>query len=108
MLSQNLHVTEAIMRLKLSKRLARANTQILLLKQKIRELTLRYKKAQRCNNRPFLQSLALRLDVTEGMRNAMYSYARDLADQLSDVIWAEIQEIIIISATIVCMAETMT
>ena len=94
---QNVQVTDALLRLKLSRRLARANTQIKLLKQKIRELSVRFKNAVRHNNYPAKKNLAIRIDVTEGIRNAMYMYARDLADQLSDVIWSEIREIIIIS-----------
>ena len=76
-------LVEAERREYLAKLLAKLNKQILHLKCRLRDLSKRYNTVQ---NPGIRQSLAIRLDVTEGMRYAYYELARAAADELGVII----------------------
>lgn len=86
-------VADAQRRLYLSRLLQRSKTQIFHLKRHLRNLVKRYKSARRAS---LLQSLAIRIDVTEGIRNMVYETARAAADELSDLYWRTTGEIVFI------------
>mgnify|MGYP000234661294 FL=1 len=67
----------------LAKLLGKLNKQILHLKRRLRDLSKRYNTVQ---NPGIRRSLAIRLDVTEGMRYAYYELARAAADELGVII----------------------
>lgn len=87
-------VAEAQRRIYLTRLLNKSKAQILLLKNHLRGLMARYKKARRPS---LIQNLAIRIDVTEGMRNMMYETARAAADELSDIYWRTTGDIVLIT-----------
>ena len=87
-------LVEAERREYLAKLLAKLNKQILHLKCRLRDLSKRYNTVQ---NPGIRQSLAIRLDVTEGMRNAYYELARAAADELSVNMWRSSGDAILIA-----------
>ena len=90
-------IRDTVTRLKISRGFIRACLQIIQLKNQIRSLSSRYKTAKRRKQRSIQRSLAIRIDVTEGMRRLMYEHARDLADELSNTFWRLFQEVVIYS-----------
>jgi hypothetical protein len=87
-------VTDTQRRIYLSRLLQRSKHQILHLKRRLRDLIARYKSAKRAS---LLQSLAIRIDITEGIRNMVYETARSAADELSDILWRTTGEIVLIT-----------
>lgn len=86
--------TDTQRRIYLSRLLQRSKHQILHLKRKLRDLVARYQSTERAS---LLQSLAIRIDITEGIRNMVYETARAAADELSDILWRTTGEIILIT-----------
>ncbi|KAH3850703.1 hypothetical protein DPMN_093176 [Dreissena polymorpha] len=74
--------------------LLKLQVQILHLKRQIRALSARY---QTTTCVGLETSLAMRIDITEGMRSAYYETARHVADQLSDLHWKLSGNIVLIS-----------
>lgn len=87
-------VHEAERRIYLSRLLWKLKQQIVMLKRQIRDLRLRYTSA---NSMSVSTSLAIRLDVTEGVRSAFYETARAVADELSDLLWKTTGSAVIIT-----------
>lgn len=87
-------LVDAERRLYLTRLLERLNQQIFHLKCRLREFSKRYKTTQSVSVR---QSLAIQIDVTEGMRNAFYELARAAADELSVIYWRTSGQAVIIA-----------
>lgn len=85
---------EAERRLYLSRLLDKLNQQIFHLKSRLRDLSKRYNSTRAASVR---QSLAIKIDVTEGMRNMYYELARGAADELSVIYWRTSGRAIIIA-----------
>lgn len=85
---------DAERRMYLSMLLRKLKQQIILLKYRLRHLSKRYRSAANAGVR---QSLALRIDVMEGMRSTFYELARAVADELSDLYWRTTGRLVLIA-----------
>lgn len=87
-------VADGQRRIYLSHLLRRCKQQIILLKRNLRILIARFKKRQQSS---LQQNLAIRIDVTEGLRSMVYETARAAADELSDIYGRTTGDIVLIT-----------
>ena len=67
-----------------------------MLNEKARESKKRYERAAAKNYRSFRYRNRLRLSVVEGVRNVFLQFARDIADNISDLWWELYCEVVFI------------
>ena len=70
--------------------------QLYMLNEKARESKKRYERAASKNYRSFRYRNRLRLSVVEGVRNVFLQFARDIADNISDLWWELYCEVVFI------------
>ena len=74
------HIQEQI--LDMDAKFQRACKQVVLMNSFVKALQCRYDKAVKQNLRSYRYHLRLRLCVSEGVRNAYYEYATEMADKI--------------------------
>ncbi|KAL4222745.1 hypothetical protein ACF0H5_018786 [Mactra antiquata] len=67
------------------RKLVRSCEHVILLNDKIRGLTKRYKAAREAGFKSFRYNLRIRLAAVEGVRNMYYEYARDRAEEVAEL-----------------------
>lgn len=67
------------------RKLIRSCEHVILLNDKIRGLTKRYKSAREEGFKSFRYNLRIRLAAVEGVRNMYYEYARDRAEEVAEL-----------------------